>query len=339
VMLLGSLFLRMGCAQSEAEMEAMANFDKETCPHRADQNSYTEFLTKPTTEPGSYTDVHAMWSTHVEVIHITNDNPGGWEPPSFSKNLAVESIKGWERFRDDIVPKLPNGHKLKNMLPDPLDLNSAFFQYQKSLFEKEGNLHEALHGDDTPNTPPPSAPSSWPEMDQLPEYKKLRKIVETVSPRYLTRSGMDPRRAANLSYSIFNWVAVNTAGEFHGPHMHTGEHHVAVFYAQAGPGAGKLIFGDPRGHSPPFGKEWVITPKAGDLIVFPAWLKHTATVTGVNDLEGMDKHRVIFAFNIGPRSGPYSCHQWWSDPTSDMRFHRRSKIDVEAFSDRRVLGV
>jgi len=317
----------------------MANFDKDTVLHKADQDSYAEFLRPESADAGLYTDVHAMWSTHIEIISITNDSIGGWEPPSFHHNLATEAIKGWERFRDDIVPKLPRSHKLSEMMKDVNEINAAFFQFQKSLFEKEGNMKEALHGDDQPGTPPPGANSSWPEMSALPEYKKLRKIVETVSPRYLARSGMSKNRTAKLGYSIFNWAAINGPGEFHGPHMHTGEHHVAVFYAQGGPSAGKLIFGDPRGHSPPFGKNFVYTPKAGDLVLFPSWLKHMATVSGPSDKQGRDKHRVIFSFNIGPLAGPYACNQWWSDPTSDMRFTRRSKIDVDAFSDHNVLGV
>merc|ERR1719445_859024 len=91
------------------------------------------------------------------------------------------------------------------------------------------------------------------------------------------RAGLSKEVAMNLNYSIFNWAAVHSAGEFHGPHTHVGEYHVGVFYAQAGPRAGKLRFGDPRGHSPPFGRSFIHTPRSGELILFPSWLSHMAT--------------------------------------------------------------
>merc|ERR1712217_315638 len=112
--------------------------------------------------------------------------------------------------------------------------------------------------------------------------------------------------AAAINYSVFNWAAI------HGP--------------------GKLRFGDPRGHSPPFGRTFYHTPRSGDLILFPSWLSHMATVTAPSsDILNKDKepYRVVFSFNIGPISGPLPCHLWWSDPTGDMRFHLRSKVDLK----------
>merc|ERR1719382_1150247 len=100
-----------------------------------------------------------------------------------------------------------------------------------------------------------------------------------MSRRYLVRSGMSMDAAKALKNSIFNWAAVHGPGEFHGPHTHVGEFHVGVFYAQVGSAAGKLRFGDPRGHSPPFGRSYFHTPRSGDLILFPSWLSHMATVT------------------------------------------------------------
>merc|ERR1711992_441121 len=104
---------------------------------------------------------------------------------------------------------------------------------------------------------------------------------------------MAKQTAASLNYSIFNWAAVHGPGEFHGPHYHVG-----VFYAQAGPRAGKLRFGDPRGHSGPFGRSFFHTPRSGDLVFFPSWLSHMATVTApASDVTGGGKEplRVVFS--------------------------------------------
>jgi len=307
-------------------------------PHCNVGGGFDEFLKPDANPPTSRhnSDVHVMWPTHVEVIPITSDN-GGWEPPSFHENLAKAAIRGWRNFRKKIVPKLPKNHDLRRQLMQKHAgaLNDAFFQWQKRLFEASGSLEKSLdEPDGPPETPSVYANTSWPEMCALPEYQKLRNIVDRLSRRYLTRSGMAKQTAASLNYSIFNWAAVHGAGEFHGPHTHVGEYHVGVFYAQAGPKAGKLRFGDPRGHSGPFGRSYFHTPRSGDLVFFPSWLSHMATVTAPSSVpgdadQGKEPLRVVFSFNIGPVSGPLPCHLWFSDPTGNMNFQRKSPIDLQ----------
>jgi len=310
-------------------------FDTSNCPHCTnDGKPFEEFLQPESTDPGPHSNVHMLWPTHVEVIPITEDI-GGWEPASFHERIADEAISGWKRFRDEIGPSLPHGHPLRNQMYQSHAgaLNDGFFHWQKRLFEAEGNFEKSLQRDDGgPPTPPPDAPSSWPEMNALPEYNKLRRLVEKLSRRYLMRSGMTEQMAYGLNYSLFNWCAVHAPGEFHGPHTHVGEYHVGVFYAKAGPTAGKFRLGDPRGHSPPYGKTHIHTPRSGDLVFFPSWLSHMATVSApTSDIlnKEKDEHRVVISFNIGPVSGPLPCHLWWSDPVSDMRITRRALLDAK----------
>jgi len=316
-------------------LRVCVSFDKNTCPHCPTEESYREFLKDPSADHGPHTDIFMYWSTHIEVIPITTDI-GGWEPPSFHEKLAKEAIRGWTQFRDDIGPGLQRGHPLRNFLSQSHAgaLNDGFFHWQKRLFEAEGDYDKSLAmNPDSPPTPPPDANCSWPEMNASPEFQRLRQYVEYFSRRYLERSGMSNQMAQGLNYSLFNWCAVHGPGEFHGPHTHVGEYHVGVFYAQNGPAGGKLRFGDPRGQNPPFGRHYLHTPRAGDLYLFPSWLSHAATVTSPStDIlnHGEAPYRVTFPFNIGPVQGPLPCHLWWSDPTSDMKFFRRSKVDVQA---------
>jgi len=246
------------------------------------------------------------------------------------------AIAGWARFRDKIAPNLRDGHFLKNFIHQRHAgaLNDGFFHFQKNLYESEGDLKKALaEGNQIHRTPPATSNSSWPEMEAIPEYKRLRRIVEVLSRRYLVRSGMDKKEAETLEYSIFNWAAVHGNGEFHGPHTHVGEYHVGVFYAQAGRDAGKLVFSDPRGQNPPFGQKFIHTPRSGDLIFFPSWLSHMATVTApeaskkYNSSTQKEPYRVVFSFNIGPIYGPLPCHYWFSDPTAQMGFKKQARID------------
>jgi len=308
-------------ASGAALLLALARGEEDfDCTHCNVGESFEEFL-KPDVEDAEYaSDVHLMWPTHVEVIPLTTD-VGGWLPPSFNENIAKEAIKGWRDFQDIHVPKMPKDSHIRHQMG--VSRNDAFFTWQKEFFENGGIVQKG--GKQEPNT-------SWPEMNGLPEYQKLRQIVDKMSRRYLTRSGLSKKSAKELKNSIFNWAAIHGAGEFHGPHTHVGEYHVAVFYAQVGNAAGKIRFGDPRGHSPPFGRSLIHTPKAGHLVMFPSWLSHMATVTApeASNSGGDDPYRVIFSFNIGPEYGPLPCHKWWSDPTGDMRFQRKSKIDPKA---------
>lgn len=307
------------------------------CDHCDVKGGFEEFLKPdlPASAAPYSSEVNVLWSTHVETIPITSDI-GGWEPPEFHQRLAAEAISGWRMFKDKLAPKLKKGHPLRKHMAETHAgaLNDAFFSWQKNLFEASGDMEQSLADEDNqPNTPGPEENTTWPQMNGLPEYNKLRRIVEKLSRRYLVRSGMVPSVAASLNYSIFNWAAVHGPGEFHGPHTHVGEFHVGVFYAQVGRSAGKLRFGDPRGHSPPFGRSYFHTPRSGDLVLFPSWLSHMATVTAPSsDIEANQQKddeplRVVFSFNIGPAEGPMPCHLWYSDPTGDMRFVRRSPID------------
>lgn len=332
--------------------QAQSDWDKVKLTHSklSEQGSFNNLLLPDSYAPGGpknpnnatwSSQVHVLWPTHVEVIPLTEDI-GGKEPVSFHEDLAHEAISGWQRFRDNIAPSLPQNHPLKNFLNQEHAgaLNDGFFHFQKRVFESEGDVRKALGGGGpSAPTPPPDANSSWPEMQALTAYRKLRLLVERLSRRYLIRSGLDPEKVMALNYSIFNWAAVHGAGEFHGPHTHVGEYHVGVFYAQAGGRAGKLRFGDPRGHSPPFGQSHFHTPRSGDLVFFPSWLSHMATVTApTSDLPEMyntqhqdEPYRVVFSFNIGPVLGSLPCHYWFSDSTGKMKFTRHDPINERMF--------
>lgn len=268
-------------------------------------------------------DVHALWLTHVERFAITDDI-GGWMPASFHKNLAKEIIKGWRGFQKQAPEDLPANHPVVVRLQSgPHALNDAFFIWQKEYFQDEGQLPE--DGEEWKGS------TSWPELDELPEYRKLRRIVEKAARRYLEVSGMRRASAQNLSMSIFNWAAVHGSGEFHPAHTHVGEFLAGVFYAQVGDGAGKIQFADPRGSVAPFGHKMVHTPKAGELILFPSWLSHMVTVSHPAESvkQGDQPLRVVVSFNIGPKEGPLPCANFFSDPTAEMHVQRTSPIDLE----------
>lgn len=112
-------------------------------------------------------------------------------------------------------------------------------------------------------------------------------------------------RGAELRWAIVGWANVNGPGAGNAPHIHGGNYWSAVYYVKVGEGeGGRLRLHDPRlpalrMHSPVLrftdaGPEitYQIRPKAGQMLLFPAWLSHS-----VEAWEGTDQ-RISIAMNI-----------------------------------------
>jgi len=303
-----------------------------------------EFLRPEGSDSGTTynSHVHVLWPTYIEVVPITSD-VGGWEPPSLHKTIAEETLRGWEWFRKKIVPNVPKDHELQKLLkavPQSEALSNAFFRWQELLFQHAGDVAAALAGPDagssvaqTPSMVKSAANTSWPGMCAMPEYSRLRKIVERLSTRYLERSGLQSTAVHSLNYTVSNRAIVHEAGMQYGPRTSLGDFNVALFFAQVSPTPGMLRISDPRGHSDPFGRSFDHVPRAGELLLFPSWVSHAVTPELLREKSIASKDerlaRVVISFSIGPDSGPMRSHLWANDPTGDMRFSRRSPIDPE----------
>ncbi|CAD7961536.1 unnamed protein product [Amoebophrya sp. A120] len=74
-------------------------------------------------------------------------------------------------------------------------------------------------------------------------------------------------------------TGTSTASEavgWHAGHTHSGEYVSGVYYVSADNNSGVLRFADPRGASPPFGREVLLHPRSGEVVFFPSWLQHSA---------------------------------------------------------------
>lgn len=112
-------------------------------------------------------------------------------------------------------------------------------------------------------------------------------------------------RGAKLGWKIVGWANVNGRGAGNAPHVHGGNYWSAIYYVKVGEGeGGSLRLHDPRlpglrMHSPVLrfthaGPEvsYQIRPKAGQMLLFPAWLSHSVDAWEETD------HRISIAMNI-----------------------------------------
>lgn len=95
-----------------------------------------------------------------------------------------------------------------------------------------------------------------------------------------------------LEKALFIWTSIHQNGTFHAAHHHQNSAISGVFYVQVPEHAGDIVFYDPRGALPPFGKTLHISPTEGKIVIFPSWLVHEVQPTV------SIKPRISISFNI-----------------------------------------
>jgi uncharacterized protein (TIGR02466 family) len=115
---------------------------------------------------------------------------------------------------------------------------------------------------------------------------------------------VDPDKS---KFFIINmWTTIYPTGAFVPEHIHSNAYLSGVFYAKAPPDCGDIVFHDPawiaktmqlrstaKASFPAILTKQGITPEAGKMILFPAWLPHRSMPNNSPD------DRIIVSFNIG----------------------------------------
>ena len=190
---------------------------------------------------------------------------------------------------------------LKHQFEDMEDVNQAlrelFLQKEQEMPQwRTGNAQRSNIGgwrsaEDLANWNDPNINHLVQRIGQAVKFLNDTRPIQSTSPMKNT--------------NIYGWANINRNGQYNSMHIHPGFHWGAVYYVCTGqPEAGMdkngvLEFIDPRnaaGAMPipgyEFGQKYTVTPEAGLLVIFPAWLMHC-----VHPFFG-EGERISLAFNI-----------------------------------------
>eukprot|EP01038_Epipyxis_sp_PR26KG_P007932 gene7932-10765_t len=225
-----------------------------------------------------------MWTTPIQLLNIYQDKD------SFStKN--IKSLNDIERSILNYYKKflhIDNGinEELKNGT-----LNDRFYNYQQALDIKY-KLCIASHNDGiqtvTSNNICMHNLSTRPDI-----FTHLALLFSATIRSYLMETFLLEKSEHLIKLeNIFIWCSVHANGSYHQAHHHASSVLSGVFYITSPPKSGSIVFEDPRGSHPPFGKTLEIQPKPGDLVLFPSWLIHRVSPTLTNE------PRISISFNL-----------------------------------------
>lgn len=99
-----------------------------------------------------------------------------------------------------------------------------------------------------------------------------------------------------------SWFIVNKRGDFNKPHKHPPYTFSGVYYIDVPENSGNIVFNNQaemNNYAMSYTKynkfnckDYSVTPKTGNLLIFPAWLEHYVTPNKTN------KPRIIYSFNV-----------------------------------------
>lgn len=130
-----------------------------------------------------------------------------------------------------------------------------------------------------------------------PLFAPLKQVIVSALNHYIKSAEVEGEKRAN----IIAWANVHDGGGYNTLHMHPNNQFSGCYYLKVPAGAGAIVFRDPRYASlmsplngkANFCKQFeVVTPKEGQLLLFPSWLEHRVESNDADEL------RVSIAFNV-----------------------------------------
>ena len=220
------------------------------------------------------------WATPVFRLNVSSFFEGV-RLDEFNNRLEAIVLNHWGKLQDKWGSYLCKGQPASGC-----DINNAFFHWQsRGGYEKY--------------------------FKPYPEFEALEKMMGTTAKRYLQACGLGKASAAfdmgqekamgvgratgtpkvyNATEAIKPWVTVHDECVAHLTHDHPETMVAGTYYVRTPPGAGALKLYDPRTMHQ---EHLIIHPRAGELVLFPGWLKHQVLPTS-----GSGGTRISIAFNF-----------------------------------------
>lgn len=140
------------------------------------------------------------------------------------------------------------------------------------------------------------------------QYREITKRIQQAAEKVARDCGYEKKRKMKIGSM---WSIINPKGSFNVSHIHPGCLWSGVYYVQAPKNSGRIAFTEPRTqnmvnlakHEPDTKRPkhcWTqvkFVPKAGKMILFPAWLYHSVE-PNLAEEEGDAADRIIISFNI-----------------------------------------
>ena len=221
------------------------------------------------------TDTRFMWITPLQISsliggsknvvatnHLEQTSSQQLVTPSFFLDFAFLLKSHFDALikNDTLVAQ----YRAKYDLHVDASSNDIFYFYQVETFPKMMQ-HSKFGSCEVEST-------RFKELRKM--YTKLIEIFSDAIAHYIQSIGVTLEESFDPS-GLFIWSSIHANGTHHQAHHHDGSSITGVVYIQVPSSkCGSLVFEDPRGSHPPFGKTHRHEPVVGDLLIFPSWLVH-----------------------------------------------------------------
>lgn len=203
----------------------------------------------------------------------------GFENP-FGFPIFVEEIENGKELASMLCD---TAYSLRNGDPHGKLISDAWNDYKRAESQEDFDTHGyTSHG-------------SYNLLSDQ-RFDKLHDAVVTQVEKYTNYHDINP------SFHITNsWVSIYGNGHFVPEHIHPRSHLSCVFYGAATEGTGEIVFKNPAKPSYAmqygrgvtlFNDYWPVSPKAGQMIIFPSHIAHYTNKHEANE------DRIIFSGNI-----------------------------------------
>jgi len=200
-----------------------------------------------------------LWSTPILKRTLNSDQ-------TINEALAKTILAGYEIFKSEW-----NGSRSST---SKNGVNDLFFAHQQLSYAENKKL--------------------WPPLQNSKIIEGLIGAIKDLSIKYLAYADPDHDTSIKANtLEIYMWAGIHEGCVSHLAHYHPHSAISGTYYVSVPENSGELILSDPRGLLPPFGGRHIHTPKAGEVILFPSWLRHE-----VSPSCSVKSPRIALSFNV-----------------------------------------